>query len=117
MNIVAHDVANLLGAVRFFEQVAAHRGSRNLWYMLVLRDGQDLLLGKATESNAVLKADHANLRRVQRNESVLSTLALDDAWEAAPAKRTTTHKPTQVARCSPPTALDNADSIVRFRTS
>jgi hypothetical protein len=45
VDIVAHHVPDLLGAVWFFQQVPAHRGSRDFRHVLMLGYGHHLLFG------------------------------------------------------------------------
>ena len=59
MDVVAHHVPNLFGAVRLFEKVSPDRGGRDLRYVLVLRYGHNFFLFKATEGDAVGEANHA----------------------------------------------------------
>ena len=58
MDIIAHHVANLLGAVWLFQQVSCHRGGYNLGHVLMLRNGLNLLLCQTTQGNAILKRNH-----------------------------------------------------------
>src|ERR1700682_2014992 len=58
MDIITHHVTNLFGAVCLLQPVAADGSRRNFWYVLMFGNGHDLLLGQATQSNAVLKTNH-----------------------------------------------------------
>ena len=89
MDIVAHHVADLRGAVRFFQQVAADGCGSDFWNVFVFRDREHLFLGQAAQGDTVLKADHAEndvLRERRRaggvpNPDQIAEIA--DAWARA----------------------------------
>jgi hypothetical protein len=56
VDVIAYHVANLLRAIGLFEQVAAQGSGYSIRNVLVLRDGQHLLVSEATERDAILTA-------------------------------------------------------------
>jgi hypothetical protein len=58
INIIGDHLANDIAAVRLSQQMLreCRRGDR--WNMLVLSDGEDLVLVQATERDAVDESDH-----------------------------------------------------------
>src|SRR5262245_63649626 len=82
---IVHDhVADLLAAVLVAHEVLGERGRGDLRQVLVLGDGEHLLLGQAAESDAVVKCDHASLhegplprpRSPQRRDHYNSTVTV-----------------------------------------
>ena len=61
MDIIVHHVANLKLAFRLLEHLPRHGGGNDFRNMLVLGDGRHFLLRQTTQSDAVLKTDHAIL--------------------------------------------------------
>ena len=59
---IVHDhVADLLAAVLVAHEILRERGRRDRGQVLVLGDGEHLLLGQAAQPDAVIKRDHASL--------------------------------------------------------
>jgi hypothetical protein len=57
-DVLADHVADPTGSFRAVEQVLGKRCGRHLGDVFVLRDGENLLLGEATERDAVFEGDH-----------------------------------------------------------
>jgi hypothetical protein len=56
---VVHDhVADSFGAVLVLQEILSERGSGDFRQVLVLGDGEDLVLNQAAERDAIFQADH-----------------------------------------------------------
>jgi hypothetical protein len=104
VDIVAHHVPDLLGAIWFFQQVPAHSGSRNFRYVLMLRNGHHFLFGQATEGNAVLKADHVESPLLNVRRDVRSVGQMMQGENGRLTRRPGDHETSILARL-PPKAL------------
>jgi hypothetical protein len=57
-NVIADHLANGLGPSLLAEKILAQRRGGDLGNVLVLRDGEDFVLGQAAHGDAVIQRDH-----------------------------------------------------------